>query len=515
MDYSWNWILPNRLALGGRPESGVDLTTLTINGITDIINCNDIADDNFGTDYFRLGKLIECWPQPVQPDDGNPRTAPWYQMIWNHYKLIGFTVGKAAYYHCFPADTIVGQEIPTEIGETNTVFGHDGKLHSVKEHMSRLYNGPLLNFKADGLLPIRCTPEHPFLVLRPYRYPNGFIAKPNFGLTKNNQNHIPKWYINEPQWRKANEIQINDYLVTPKIILSDEQSALEIKPYSEHPALISIKTPAWSDDLIWLFGLYIADGSTLGLNGIGFTLAKDDDCDRLVKTLILFGVEPYVKDYGEYKRVLVASRTLALNFAGWFGKGSHYKHIPEFLMRSWAVVPLIQGIIDGDGHRPSRREEQILQTTSIVLAHQVRLLLLSKEEYPYLGLIKRYGGEYPNAAPSWRVEWRNNCIQYRNIWYKNLYCQAVRTITTEDYSGVVHNIEVEDINSYLANGVVAHNCQAGFNRSASAVYMTLRMMGLSEDDARLLIIKHRIMDTFGMRYNDEVEHLLKTNQITL
>jgi len=57
------------------------------------------------------------------------------------------------------------------------------------------------------------------------------------------------------------------------------------------------------------------------------------------------------------------------------------------------------------------------------------------------------------------------------------------------------------------------HCTAGLNRSASMVYALLRTMGLSETDARLLIVRHRWIDAVGVRYAEEVDTYLKAGPI--
>ncbi len=53
------------------------------------------------------------------------------------------------------------------------------------------------------------------------------------------------------------------------------------------------------------------------------------------------------------------------------------------------------------------------------------------------------------------------------------------------------------------------HCHAGINRSASMVYALLLYMGLTPDDARWLIVRHRWVDAVGIRYADEAELAVK------
>lgn len=51
------------------------------------------------------------------------------------------------------------------------------------------------------------------------------------------------------------------------------------------------------------------------------------------------------------------------------------------------------------------------------------------------------------------------------------------------------------------------HCHAGLNRSASMVYYLLRLMGLDDTDARIIIINNRPMDMVGIRYAPEAAAL--------
>lgn len=61
------------------------------------------------------------------------------------------------------------------------------------------------------------------------------------------------------------------------------------------------------------------------------------------------------------------------------------------------------------------------------------------------------------------------------------------------------------------------HCHAGMNRSASMVYLFLRLMGIKPQDARHLLASNRTMDIagdlgssiLGLRYADEAESVIK------
>ena|ERR1700719_1683174 len=59
------------------------------------------------------------------------------------------------------------------------------------------------------------------------------------------------------------------------------------------------------------------------------------------------------------------------------------------------------------------------------------------------------------------------------------------------------------------NAKVYAHCDAGINRGPSTVYAILRAWtGIYHEDARMLIVKHRLIDLIGIRYADDADRAL-------
>lgn len=452
---------------GPRPQSQAALASLRsdlgVNTILDLQSDAEIADVYDETEWAKALNMAfnhQPWSLVFPPSAAQIANA--LAVVRNQ------NTAKAVYVHCFPPDTIVGALVPSRIdsAEIPEVIGHDGRTHRVSDLHKRPYCGDLTVLNACGILPVRCTSEHPFLVVQPYRSPNGQAVKPIWYKNRGKgRGFLDRWFSEQPRWLRADQIRTGDCLVTPIPRLPDSDvSCSWVAAHKGRKSPPDQRVLPVDDDLAWLFGLYIADGSTNGINGINFVLSPKDDLARLMRTLTRFGILPKSRDYDKYVRVMASSRSLAAFFSSQFGCCSSQKHIPAWLMNQRTSKSLLEGITDGDGYRYGNH--QILSSTSIALIHQVRQLLLSLGEYPHFGLHKRSERNpgYPNASPMYDLRWTRSG-QHRTYWWNDLYCHPVQSITTEPFDGNVFNLEVQDVHSYLAGGIVAHNCHDGVDRT--------------------------------------------------
>jgi protein-tyrosine phosphatase len=387
--------------------------------------------------------------------------------------------------HCFPSGTLVGGTTPAPIEAIETVTGMDGLLHEVTDHLSRDYDDDLVVLTATGCLPVRSTPEHPLLVVRPYRFPGGIMAKPNLPSWQN-VSTVQAHYRNEPQWRPASEVLIGDYLVAPRPQFDLQPLTPEWTTIgSQNEVLVPPLCPC--RDHAWLVGLFAADGGTLGENSVGWTLSRSDDVDRLVSVLTLSGLTPHLVMETHFTRVIVSSRVVSRSFREWFGK-STTKRLPDFVFHGWPLSDVLTGYAAGDGYA-HRRNATVAYCISPVLAEQIRSIALSLGRSVTMWQTKRVSG-YANAHPGVTVGW-SSPSQTTTAWWKDTFLMPVRKIEKEPYSGLVHNLEVADVESYTIGGATAHNCQAGLNRSGLVAALALIRDGMTPAQAIELLRSKR------------------------
>lgn len=494
---SWNWIT-DRIALGPEPGAS-EVRAMQQQGITDVLDLRGEPRQGesatpgkyagSGIDYHYLPMLDRGIVATTQAGATSK-----YQQGISVMRSALAKPGKVLV-HCFPPGTLIdcgGVFTPIEeINRASVVTSHAGGARRVVEPMARRYDGDLVKINVVGSMPVRCTPEHPLLVLRPYRSLAGKPMKPNWSFCKNSST-IKKYYDSvDPEWVEAKDIKLGDFLLTPlpSMVRSDPCGVL-LPTVLTHKNAKELPERIWpSRDMAWLMGLYAADGSSQGDHVFGLTLSVLDDVERAEKSIRLLGVEPITKKHKTFTRVKANSTALTSSLRQWFGRSSHEKRLPSFLFDgSWDMEALLEGLIDGDGNR-TRNNGWEFRTTSLVLAMQVRFISLCLGMNPSMTLFRRKSG-FKNARPMYTVR-ACESVQHQTFRWRGFYCMPASKIELEKYVGDVHNFEVDVDNSYIANGVAVHNCAAGISRSPSMVYAYLLSTGMSPTSAWNTIHSHR------------------------
>lgn len=360
--------------------------------------------------------------------------------------------------HCvLPDCLIIGSRTKKakDVKKGDSIFGHDGKLHKVSKLFKRYYNGNLVRISCRGGAVIQVTEEHPVLVYRWARVNEPIVAgkvhgSPGLEKTKfQDRNYVAHWV-------KAKDVRPSDYVVTPKL----KFKATEEIPFEA------------TDNLLWFFGYYIGNGHLIGKKGLSVSIpAKKKYLIEKVKMAYRqMGMKPKVTPKwtnGELSgegpptsySVRATKTAVATLFEKWFRRGSVNKKIPFQLFDDISIRKVFDGILDADGHTDAGTTRRVFNSISKKLAHQIRLLAVTFGERPTIQSIsKDRSGAFANAKPSWRVIWTANPRQGVSRFAGNNLISSVKTVMYVPYTGMVHNFEVEDVNSYLADGVITHNC---------------------------------------------------------
>jgi intein/homing endonuclease len=353
------------------------------------------------------------------------------------------------------------------------VICHDSNLHKVTNVFKRDYEGDLICIKASGLTTIKVTPEHPILINRPHvetTYIHNDKTEEKIGglallvkPTKVRKTHF------DTMWIKAKDIQLKDRLLLPNELF--ETGEIKLPKWEDNPKCLrkpdKIDKP--DKDLAWLFGLYIADGNsvkshriciTLGLNEMKYALKVKE----IIKSKL--GLKTSILVKKNCLRVMIYSSILANSFKEWFGGGKLPKKIPEFMFYGWGkecLEQLIDGIYCGDGH--DHRDRKEIVNSSKELIYQIQYILSCLGKNPAIRKPKQTGyAKITKCKTTYLISWMENQDKnhYGNrIKHQGYYLSTgVYKIDKEHYSGKVYNFEVEDKNSYIADGILVHNCMA-------------------------------------------------------
>ncbi len=353
---------------------------------------------------------------------------------------------------CFPAGTMIstinGPKPIEEIREGTLVLTHRGRYRRVTETMQR--QGALLRIKIDKLPEMRVTEEHPFFTDQGWIDAADLEPRQHFV-----QIGCCAERASEPVTIDIAGARAGDFIYQPNI-----DRKLRSGPISRHVSPVRADVQV-DEEIGWLLGMYIAEGSITDGRDIRFTLSADEQehADRICAILqnrLGLTASKTVTNYeargSSWLSVRVNSKLFALWLQNNFASGFDHKRVPQWMMTAdeKSQAAFLKGIADGDGTPVN------VQQVRITLSNEslVRQLF---EIATRLGYCPTLSPEYtpPNAnARLWSVTFgpNHNVGMVRGGFYR------VREVElTEEYA-TVYNFEVEEDHTYVANQVVVHNC---------------------------------------------------------
>lgn len=360
---------------------------------------------------------------------------------------------------CFKENAyIMGANKPIAKLEINDkILGIDGSETKVVKKFINDFDGNLIKIKAEYLEAIECTPEHPILAI--------------------------KYNKNKTEWIKANNIEIGDYLVVPKIKTQKINRSINLEKFNKTNSpnyRRGLKNIELTDEFLWMMGLYVAEGHISGKPNnlqINFTLNVNEQkyANKIIKVFSKFGYKVSVRNSKVSKamNVQASCTSLARIFEEWFGKYAINKKIPNFIFTAEkdVVIPFLNGLIDGDG---CVNNQVGLHSSSKALIYQVQLMLATLNAMTGFSYVKPYereirGGKV-NSKDSWQLRGKN---KYLDEIFNTNYCKKrtklryhfddnfvyvpVKHINESAYKGKVFNIETKN-NTYVVSNAVVHNC---------------------------------------------------------
>lgn len=365
-------------------------------------------------------------------------------------KRIGVTVsstptGKRGVYYnlCFVPGTqiTVGDGTQRNIEDLHigqNVMTHLGRNRKIERTFVHDYNGDLYNIKFKKLKTsnLKCTPEHPFYVYRNDQY----------------------------QWVPANELRDDDYCLVPdsniliKDVLSNEEAEL-LGYYLNNGKILLTE----SDNKYVLADEYRR-------YGIRFSTNNENVPDKIAKLVDkAFGI----------KRIKVDGRVIEIyssELANRIYDLAPEKHtIPNFI--TYGKEETVRSFLSGYFSYRTNMDKEITfctpkphtssifsmllrlgiaprvtntRITSYTTQEDVNAITVSREDF-----VKTLGSVLGYKT----VEFSQYKVKESKESIKNGYLFVqISSITTEPYNGKVHNIQVEEDNSYLANMIAVHNC---------------------------------------------------------
>lgn len=225
-----------------------------------------------------------------------------------------------------------------------------------------------------------------------------------------------------------------------------------------------------------VLGYYCAEGSVVSgkqrpnSHVLNFTFSLDeraqaDEVESLLAELL--GVKAFTVKRDATLNVTVSKSSAALLFKALCAAGAKYKRVPMQLFdapRS-VVESFLEAYAKGDGHRYQNGKSSIT-TTSTELAYGIAWLALKLGYLPSIydakpSLVGKILGRTVNRAPhQYSVVWYKDVkVERRVIETKDYYLVPLRSVSFQDYDGLVYNLQVENEHNYLANFFLVSNCQ--------------------------------------------------------
>jgi DNA-cytosine methyltransferase len=390
-------------------------------------------------DAYCLKVLEKHWPHTDRAKDIREEEPETYV---ERYGAINLVCGG---FPCFPAGTLVlckdGLKPIEDVRVGDEVLTHIGVFRRVVRTVSRFANTIVL--KGYGHPELVTTENHPFYASERARTYNS---------------HRRGWdsCFSEPTWVFAKDMK-RKYWATP---VSFPQ--MDLPPISSEGR--EFENPPITPDLMWLVGVWLGDGwvRMRKTKGRAIICASYDQADILRSAIRAAGFNASESKERTVIKFHITRRAFARWLVEHFGQKAHGKTIPTWSLGMSRELreALLMGYLFADGF--PYKDGYKATTVSKPLAVGIKLLAQSLgwsvSLYRYqpnrTSVIEgRRVGERPQWQIVLRGETRSAFIKNGNVF------GLVRSVSPTGRKELVYDITVESDHSFLADGIVVHNCQ--------------------------------------------------------
>jgi LAGLIDADG-like domain/Transposase IS116/IS110/IS902 family len=279
----------------------------------------------------------------------------------------------------------------------------------------------------------------------------------------------------EEAWVGAGEVQIGWDMLAPRVSpepaevtieLSDEgmlragDSLIAVGRWAgvAHPRAVAVPAKLKVDAKIGrLIGLYAAEGHVSGNHvGWSFNIEETELAQFVVETLAELGIEAGVtrNEEARAQQVIATRKALAQTFGELFGHGAYSKRLPMnwlWQLSDDVLRAVVEGTLEGDGHI----EENGTRVLGVVSERLARWVADAIGRLGDQASIGRYTQAYHGRSQVvWKVmELKRGVAQGETGAWHPIMAQE-----TDNYTGPVYNLEVEEDHSYVVEGIAVHNC---------------------------------------------------------
>ncbi len=371
---------------------------------------------------------------------------------------------------CFLAGARVrtsqGDKPIEEVRVGDEVWTQKGRYRPVTETMERPYQGTSYTVRlfGDSASELHVTEEHPLLV-----------ARRKIAHTRNDEF--------TPEWAPVSLLKPGDYLMVPvpqpeQVTDTGHVITVPIGRGRHEPVEKQVTFPL-EPDFFRLLGYYYAEGHVDNEHYVSLSFHMNErvlleDARALIERY--FGEPPIENKPRQNGQTLVACSTeMARAFARTFGSTVYDKHVPDFIRNapSQHLTEWVRGAWWGDGSYDERKNMFRYNSVSSDLAYAFRDALLRLGVAASVNRQEREGERQPMYVVVISSPWNERFGSLVGVQAPNgkqsgspfhldaqyLY-MPIRSIEIDEVEAPVYNLSVGEDESYVAEGVISHNCTA-------------------------------------------------------
>ena len=350
------------------------------------------------------------------------------------------------------------------VSDETSIINSTGETEVIQNVLEHDYIGEIIHIKTmHSIDELKITPEHPLLVLR--NNPKGT----NYNIIHN------KLLKNQcaPEWIEAKELNYDDLLIS------------SIPTYDKDVSSIS-------EDDCYMYGVVLGDGCIYERDDSGYVCLHSVN-----KKGIQDFIFKYLSDRCVKYSVSVDENTTKIRWNKTnilpFRHGDVYDNKTKRLHYKWLNLPvnkckfILKGLIDTDG---CKGKELVFDSTSRNLIESVRYICLKlgiltsgyirdrigEKHNTKRGIIENKKLSYSLRIPRTReicsiIDTEYDDTQYFKFFrYKNYLMTRIKNITTNQYNGVLYDLQMKNEHNYLLHNCIVHN--GGGKRNGSfAIYL--------------------------------------------
>lgn len=358
---------------------------------------------------------------------------------------------------CFPAGTLIltanGYRNIESVAVGDYVLTHRNRWRQVTSIMTDVKDTVVVS--GQGHYGLETTAEHPFYVReRGSSWPGSGPNRPRV------------WTWSDPAWHPASNLE-GRFWACPSAIDSLTVPAVGGRGFD------------FSEEFWWLVGLWVAEGTVrLRDRSSEITISCGrNEANRVTEQLNRFAANLEGRaTNGQLRwrrrevRTAVLFETGHDGFARWlvenFGRHSYGKRLPGWMygMQPEDQRAFLAGYLQGDGHveRKSATPKQTCQTVSRELAFGIRTLAgslgLRASMHLRTPTSEFIEGRHVNVRMAYGVAWTPNPMRQDSWNDGQHHWQRVNGVNPGRSGVLVYNLSVNEDESYVAEGVVVHNC---------------------------------------------------------